>query len=136
MLLACGVAIGIMLTASNPSPHHGIATGKEDVYAEVVVSYRRCGFVVKVKVSGPLNGVIFLVMKEVFLVMKEVIVIRGPLRGQVINQEVSWGNMWAKFINYGMVKVRAQCNVHGQIKFFLCEVLIRGAVDHLASMLE
>ena len=80
-------------------------------------------------VRGPLNGVIFLVMKEVSVIM-------GPLRGQVISWEVSRGNMWAKFINNGTVKVRAQRDVRGRVKFFSCEVSIRGAVDHLAITLE
>ena len=74
----------------------------------IVVYYMEDGLnyaKVKVIVRGPLNG-------GIFLVMKEVIVIMGPLRGQVISGEVSRGNMWAKFINYGTVKVRAQGNVH------------------------
>ena len=90
MLSPCGVAIGVSLTANNSSPRHGIATGKEDLHAEVVVSYLRGRFKDMVIVRGPLNGVIFLVMKEVSVIM-------GPLRGQVISWEVSRGNMWAKF---------------------------------------
>ena len=106
MLSPCGVAISVLLTANNSSPCHGIAMGKEDLHAEVVVSYFRGRVKVMVIVRGPLNRVIFLVMKEVSVSM-------GPLRGQVISWEVSQGNMWAKFINNGTVKVRAQRDVCG-----------------------